>query len=92
MATDKANAEKKPDGAQWIRIARAYAMCSLVDGSPQIEMLNKSIDAVEKAVAEGFTDWPDMLSEPDLIAIHDDPRFLTIVQGIKSDTQSANTK
>lgn len=74
--------ELKPDlGAAWYNLACALARqaAAKTEGEPPRELLTAAIDAIAKALDNGFTDLAHLRSDADLAALQGAPRFRRLV-------------
>ena len=90
MADEKALAD--PDGAQWVRIARGYAIASTCEDAPQDELVAAAMSALNSAVAAGFSDWFDLYSEPDLDGVKSLPAFKELIASMKQKSKNKRNK
>lgn len=75
LALDKRLAKLCPgDGVVFYNLACSFALV----GEPE-----KAIDALEKSVELGYSDWQHMLNDSDLKTLHEDPRFKKWLKGYK---------
>jgi serine/threonine protein kinase len=64
-------------------LARVFALCSAApaaDKATKDRCRSKSLTCLTEAVAQGFDQWEEVHTEPDLAAIRDDPRYAKILQ------------
>lgn len=71
LALDERLAEKHPhDATVLYNLACSYSLLGAID---------KSLDALQKAIALGFTDFDYIKTDPDLSNVRKDERFLRLI-------------
>lgn len=74
-----------PDREVLVEVAQCYAQCAgavLADPALRAAYTDKALDALARAVDQGYKDVVILETEPDLDAVRDDPRFRALLDRI----------
>jgi eukaryotic-like serine/threonine-protein kinase len=77
---DELGAKKELNSELHLERARTLALLSKFASDDQKQQLkNEALDALERSVKEGFSDPFRIKVEPELLSIHDSPRFASVI-------------